>query len=142
MATKRAEPAVDAAKAKPAPKAKAPAAKPAADDGDKKGRRSFGNRGWLAVEVDKFLRKTAPEGTVSVGEIVKNVKNSAGEHPSTGAVAACITRWHEQGYCKIKTSRPLSFNGFTAKWKDGSLQEFLESQKEKRSKERAAAKVA
>jgi hypothetical protein len=140
MATKRAEPKAPAAtKTTKATKAEKAAA---ASDEEKKGRRSFGSRGWLAVEVDKFLRKTDPDGTVPVGEIVKNVKNSAGEHPSTGAVAACITRWHEQGYCKIKTARPLSFNGFTAKWKDASLQAFLDAQKEKRAKERAAKKAA
>jgi hypothetical protein len=125
MATKRAEP-KGKAKAVPAEATTTP---------DK--RRSFGNRGWLAVEVDKVLRKT-PDATVPVGEIVKQVKNSAGEHPSTGAVAACIRRWGDQGYCKVKTNRPLSFNGYMAKWKSSDLDSFLESQKKARAKTRAA----
>ena len=136
MATKRAEP---AEKAK-STKAKKPI--PAEATREKQGRRSFGNRGWLAVDVDKYLRSAkTPETPVSVGTIVKAVTNSEGEHPSTGAVAACIQRWGEQGYCKVKTTRPLSFNGYTAKWKDATLVDFLEAQKAKRAKARAAAKA-
>jgi hypothetical protein len=138
MATKRAEPAEKAATQSKATKA----TKATKDTSEKQGRRSFGARGWLAVEVDKFLRKQKGDEPVSVGEIVKSVKNSAGEHPSTVAVAACITRWNEQGYVKVTKSRPLSFTGFAAKWKDSSLQEFLDAEKAKRAKARAAAKAA
>ena len=135
MATKRAEP-----KATKADKAAKPKATEAT--ADKKGRRSFGNRGWLAVKVDKFLRKPKNiDQTVPVGTIVKNVTNSEGEHPSTGAVAACIQRWGDQGYCKVKTTRPLSFNGYAAKWKDSNLDDFLDVQKEKRAKARASTKA-
>lgn len=132
MATKRAT---------PEKAAKAPKPKPAEaeESTEKKGRRTFGPRGWLAAEIDKILRKS-PDDTVPVGEIVKQITNEAGEHPSTGAVAACVKRWGEQGYVKVKTTRPLSFNGYTARWKDSDLDSFLESQKAKRAKARAAAK--
>lgn len=135
MATKRAEPKAKATKSAP----KRPPE--VVDSGEKKGRRSFGPRGWLAAEVDKILRKT-PDATVPVGEIVKKITNEQGEHPSTGAVAACVKRWGEQGYVKVKTTRPLSFNGYTARWKDSDLDSFLEAQKTKRAKARAAAKAA
>jgi len=135
MATKRAEPAVKATAKKAAPKA------PQTSEPEKKGRRSFGGRGWLAVEIDKILRKT-PESVVTVGEIVKKITNKDGEHPSTGAVAACIARWGEQGYIKVKQERPMSFVGYTAKWKGSNLEAFLEAEKAKRAKERAAAKAA
>ena len=135
MATKRAEP---KAKATQGQKVKPKAIE--ASDIEKDSRRSFGTRGWLAVEVDKVLRKT-PDATVPVGDIVKQVTNTAGEHPSTGAVAACIRRWGDQGYCKIKTARPLSFNGYMAKWKTSDLDSFLESQKKALAKARTAAKA-
>lgn len=134
MATKRAEPAVSKEK-------KATKSAPSEAETAKQGRRSFGGRGWLAVEIDKVLRKT-PDEQVTVGAIVKKIKNSQGEHPSTGAVAACIARWGEQGYCKVKHDRPMAFNGFTAKWKDSTLDAFLEAEKAKRAKARAAAKAA
>jgi hypothetical protein len=138
MATKRAEPAVKASKTTKAP---AKNTKPAEASTEKRGRRSFGGRGWLAVEIDKILRKT-PESVVTVGEIVKKITNAEGEHPSTGAVAACIARWGEQGYIKVKHERPMSFTGFTAKWKGSTLEAFLEAEKAKRAKARAAAKAA
>jgi hypothetical protein len=130
MATKRAEPKAKAG-AKPRP------AEVQDDNAEKKGRRTFGPRGWLAAEVDKILRKT-PDETVPVGEIVKKITNEQGEHPSTGAVAACVKRWGEQGYIKVKTTRPLSFNGYAARWRDSDLDSFLEAQKAKRAKARAA----
>ena len=135
MATKRAEPKA----AKAAPKKKVKETPPEVTSTPKQGRRSFGPRGWLAREVDKILRKT-PDATVPVGEVVKKITNSNGEHPSTGAVSACIQRWGEQGYVKVKRSRPLSFNGYTAKWRNSDFDSFLEAQKEKRAKARAAAK--
>lgn len=140
MATTRAQPKATA-KAPKAPAApKAPKAAPAeAADPDKKGRRSMGGRGWLASEVEKILRKRSAE-TVSVGEIVKAITNKEGESPSTGAVAAVIIRWGAEGYIKVKNERPMSFNGFTAKWKDSNLDAFLEAEKVKRQKARAAAK--
>jgi hypothetical protein len=148
MATKRAEP---AEKAKAPAKAQATktvakaavkaAPKPETGETEKRGRRSFGARGWLAVEIDKVLRKT-PESVVTVGEIVKKITNAEGEHPSTGAVAACIARWGEQGYVKVKNERPMSFVGYTAKWKGSTLEAFLEAEKAKRAKARAAAKAA
>lgn len=134
----RATPAAEKA-AKKTTKAKKPAE--VKDSAPKQGRRTFGGRGWLAVEVDKYLRKHADD-VVSVGEIVKHITNSAGEHPSTGAVAACIKRWGDQGYVKVKQTRPMSFNGYTAKWKDSTFQEFLDAEKAKRAKARAAAKAA
>jgi hypothetical protein len=141
MGTKRAEPAVPKAPAKKAAAAKPVKPAPAEAEKTKQGRRSFGGRGWLAVEIDKVIRKT-PDEQVTVGSIVKKITNSQGEHPSTGAVAACIARWGEQGYIKVKHDRPMSFNGFTAKWKDSNLDAFLEAEKAKRAKARAAAKAA
>lgn len=134
MATKRAAPTAAA-------KSKTKATTKATTNDEKATRRSFGERGWLAVEVDKLLRKT-PDGPVTVGAIVKAVKNSEGENPSTGAVAACITRWGEAGYVKVKDARPMSFNGYTAKWKGKTLDDFLAAEKAKRAKARAAAKAA
>jgi hypothetical protein len=135
MATTRAEPKESATKTTTKSKAL-----PAEATADKKGRRSMGGRGWLASEVEKYLRQR-PTETVSVGEIVKSVTNREGEHPSTGAVAAVILRWGEAGYIKVKQDRPLSFNGYTAKWKDSNLDAFLEAEKTKRSKAKAAAKA-
>ena len=135
----RATPTPKAPKAPAAPKSPK-AAKAEVADGEKQGRRSFGSRGWLAVEIDKFLRKQKGDDAIPVGSIVKAITNSAGEQPSTGAVAACVTRWAEQGYVKVTKTRPLSFNGFMAKWKDSSLDDFLAAEKDKRAKARAAAK--
>jgi len=133
MATTRAEPKESATK----PKLKAV---PKEATVEKKGRRSMGGRGWLATKVEAYLR-TRPTETVSVGEIVKSIKNVEGEHPSTGAVAAVILRWGEAGYIKVKNERPLSFNGYTAKWKESSLDAFLEFEKTRRAKAKAAAKA-
>lgn len=133
MATKRAAPKTAATKAK------APAAPKVVTTPDaQRHRKSYGHRGWLAEEVEKVLRKT-PTETVPVGEIVKKITNSEGEHPSTGAVAAVINRWAEGGYIKVKTSRPLSFNGYTARWASKDLDAYLAAQKTKRAKARAAA---
>lgn len=139
MATTRAEPKPKAA-AKPKAPAKPKAEKATkAESTEKKGRRSMGGRGWLASEVEKILRKR-PLETITVGDIGKSITNVEGEHPSTGAVAAVIIRWGEAGYIKVKSERPMSFNGFTAKWKDSSLDAFLAVEKDKRAKARAAAK--
>lgn len=150
MATNRATPAATktkkaAAKSAPAKTkatkakgTKAPEVSP--DSGEKATRRSFGPRGWLAEEINKVCRK-AKTLPLPVGEIVKAITNAEGENPSTGAVSAAITRWAEQGYCKVQTKRPLSFNGFTAKYKDKTLQAFLDDQKAARAKARAAAKA-
>lgn len=130
MATKRAAP--------PAPKE----VKDEKSSDEPRTRRSFGPRGWLAEQVDDYCRNVNDDDLpVKVNDIVTSIKNSDGENPSTGAVAACLTRWQEQGYVKLKTSRPLSFNGYTAKWKDKSFADFLEAQKAKRAKERAAKKA-
>jgi hypothetical protein len=137
MPTTRAEPAVKATKTTKAPKTKTV---PTEVNGEKKGRRNMGSRGWLAEQVEGILRKR-PTETVSVGEIVKAITNREGEHPSTGAVAAVILRWGEAGYVKVKNERPMSFNGYTTKWKDSNLDAFLESEKAKRAKARAAAKA-
>lgn len=139
MATNRAEPKVPTNKATKATKAKAAPAE-ATVNVEKKGRRNMGGRGWLANEVETILRKR-PADTVTVGEIVKAITNPEGEHPSTGAVAAVILRWGEAGYVKVKNERPMSFNGYQAKWKDSNLDAFLEAEKAKRAKARAAAKV-
>jgi hypothetical protein len=142
MATTRAEPKATATK-KSAAKAAKTKATPAeaTESGEKKGRRSMGGRGWLANEVEKILRKRSTE-TVSVGEIVKGITNREGEHPSTGAVAAVILRWGSEGYIKVKHERPMSFNGYTAKYKDKTLDAFLDDQKAARAKARAAVKAA
>jgi hypothetical protein len=103
-------------------------------------RRSFGSRGWLAAEIDRVLRSN-PDKKWKVGEVVAEITNSQGEHPSSGAVAACFQRWSEAGYIKTSKTRPLSFESFPAKWKGSDLDTFLESERGKRAKERAAAKA-
>jgi hypothetical protein len=131
MATKRAEPTKEAKVAK--------ASAVAEENSEKKGRRSFGHRGWLAEEVEKILRKDR-DRQVAVSALVAEITNSQGENPSSGAVAAVLKRWNEQGYVKLTSGRPMSFAGYMARWKDSSLEAFLASEKSKRDKARAAAK--
>lgn len=147
-----AKPTTKATKAPAAPKApKAPAApkepkvKPE-PTGDKQTRQHFG-RGWLATRIDGILRSfdagtlKGVEAPLTVHKIAQLVTNINGEHPSTGAVTAAIVRWGETGYIKVN-KKPLAFNGFTAKWKDSTLDAFLEDQRAKSAKARAAAKTA
>ena len=99
-------------------------------------RRHFG-RGWLAEEVDALCRKGGDEA-LTVHNLRSKITNADGEHPSTGAVSAVLQRWQEGGYCKL-TKKPVAFNGFTKRYEDKSLAEFLEDQKTKRAKARAKA---
>lgn len=111
-------------------------------------RRHFG-RGWLAQSIEQIFRqaeagKLKVDGPLTVSKLRSLVQNSAGEQPSTGAVSAVLVRWAEDGYIKV-TGKPVSFNGFTAKYtaeRGGNLESFLETTKEKRRKERAAVKTA
>jgi len=123
---------------------KAPAAKktatPKATDGERKTRRSGGDRGWLAREIDKRLRKA--KGPVTVRELANDITNGRGEHPSSGAVAAALLRWNEQGYIVLTGERPQAFKGFSKKYEKATLDAFLTDQKDQRSKTRAAAKSA
>lgn len=123
--------------------AKKAAAKKAAEkkeDGEKQTRRPGGERGWLAAEIDKVLRKE--DASMSVNDIVSKVTNVHGEHPSSGAVSAALQRWAEQGYIETTAGRPLSFKKFTRKYAQKTLADFLEDQREERRKARAAAKEA
>ena len=148
MATRRAKPDLPETAAATtngkAPKAKAAKeAKVVELDADgnpkKKGRRVMGERNWLATEIDAVLR--ASNGPVKVREIVEQVKNKEGEHPSSGAVAAALIRWADAGYITINP-KPLAFRNFPAKYKNSSLTSFLEKQREVRNADRRAAKAA
>lgn len=137
--TKRDTPAKAAGKKAPAKKAPAKKA-PADDNGDKATRRNFG-KNWLAEAIDKALRTETYDVPLTVTMLRAMISNSVGEQPSTGAISACIVRWGEQGYIRVN-EKPLGFKAFTAKYKDKTLADFLEDQREKRKKERAAAKAA
>ena len=138
-ATPTTKPAATKATATKAPAKKA-AAKPAVADGDKKTRRPGGDRGWLAREIDKILRKA--KGPVTVRELANAITNGRGEHPSSGAVAAALLRWQEQGYITLTGERPQAFKGFSKKYAASNLDAFLADQRDGRSKTRAAAKAA
>jgi hypothetical protein len=135
-------------KAEKAPAApKAPKAKADASD-EKATRRQYG-RGWLAGQVESICRKHN-EGKLkgydagaplTVSTLQSLITNSDGEAPSTGAIAAVLTRWHVEEYTK-GSGKPLAFTGYMAKWKDSSLEAFLEARSAKKAKERAAAKKA
>lgn len=130
-----------AAKATKAPAKKTTAkAKATTADGEKKSRRSGGDRGWLAREIDKRLRKA--KGPVTVRELANEITNGRGEHPSSGAVAAALLRWNEQGYIVLTGERPQAFKSFAKKYTSSNLDAFLTDQKDQRSKTRAAAKAA
>lgn len=131
-----------------APKVKAEKPAPAEGDGEKATRRHFG-RGWLANSIEDLCRKHSAGklkgydagAPLTVGILQSLCVNAADEMPSTGAVSAVLTRWVEDGY--IKTSgKPLAFVGYTAKYKDASLEKFLEDRKARIAKEKAAAKKA
>lgn len=150
MAARRAQPktAGEAAPAKTktakksaAPKTTTPKVVETDADGNpvKRTRRVMGERNWLAREIDKVLRKAT--GPLSVSEIVAKITNKEGEHPSSGAVAAALTRWSQEGYISV-TGKPLSFKAFAGKHKTGTLDAFLESSRETRLKARRAAKAA
>lgn len=152
MATRRAEPkaagdgtakaTTTKARKAAAPKAKAaPKTVETNPDGTpvKKTRRVMGDRNWLAREIDKVLRKA--NGPVAVSEIVAKITNKEGEHPSSGAVAAALIRWSQQGYVTV-TEKPLSFKAYAGKHKTGTLDAFLDASREARLKARRAAKAA
>jgi hypothetical protein len=143
----RAKPEVATPTTKPAATKKAAAkktttkkttAKPATD-GDRKTRRPGGDRGWLAREIDKVLRKAT--GPMTVREIAAKIKNSRGESPSSGAVAAALLRWSDQGYVTLTGQRPQAFKGFTKKYATSNLDAFLGDERDKRIKARAATKA-
>jgi hypothetical protein len=148
MATRRAQPALP-------PDAEAPPKKRAAKkasakgkttatveldaDGNptKKARRVMGGRNWLAEEIDRVLRSNG--SSASVRDIVSSITNKEGEHPSSGAVAAALKRWNEEGYINVTLS-PLAFKSFQAKYKNGTLDAFLEKQRETRLATRRQAR--
>jgi hypothetical protein len=142
MATRRAQPDIvpDEPTTK-APKAKATKA-PATNgngDGEKKSRRVMGDRNWLAREIDGVIRNS--DGPITVSEIVAKITNKHGENPSSGAVAAALKRWSEQGYINV-IPKPLSFKSFQAKYKNSTLDSFLDKSREERLAARRAAKAA
>jgi hypothetical protein len=119
----------------------APAKVTASSNGEVRTRRSMGGRGWLAAEIDKILRKSKGE-PVTVSAVAAAITNKEGEHPSSGAVAACFNRWAEAGYIKLNTNRPAAFTGYEKKWATKTLAEFLATQSEARKVTRAAAKAS
>ena len=151
MATRRAQPALppeaENEKApKPAKKAAAKATKTkSVKEMDingtvvKKARRVMGDRNWLAREIDGVIRNA--NGPVTVRDIVTAINDKEGEHPSSGAVAAALKRWSEEGYINVTLS-PLAFKSFPAKHKNGTLDSFLEKSRETRLAERRAAREA
>ena len=148
MATRRAQPVLPPeaegdrpAKKKAAKKAPQPKAVQAEINGTpvKKARRVMGDRNWLAREIDGVIRSN--DGPMSVRDIVTSINNKAGEHPSSGAVAAALKRWNEEGYITV-TPSPLAFKSFPAKHKNGSLDAFLEKSRETRLAQRRQAREA
>ena len=131
---------------KPAPKrksTKSTKATRAASDGDKATRRRQGERGWLAVAIDGICRdidagKSKLEAPYTVHKIAQEITNDSGEHPSTGAVAAALARWEEQGYVRVDP-KPLAFKAFTAAGRKTTLAEFMTAYKAKARAERKAA---
>lgn len=128
------------------PKAKRVRAPKPESDGEKATRRRQGDRGWLAVEIDKICRafeagKSKLEAPLTVHKIAQAITNGSGEHPSTGAVAAALTRWADQGYVRVDP-KPLAFKAYTAKGKSTPLADFMAAVKERARKERAAARAA
>ena len=71
----------------------------------------MGGRNWLAEEIDRVLRSN--DGPMTVRDIVTSITNRENEHPSSGAVAAALKRWSEEGYINVTLS-PLSFKSFPA----------------------------
>jgi hypothetical protein len=141
-----------AEKAAPKPKAEKAPKEPVAE-GDRI-RRTLGDRGHLADSVEDIFRKHEAgklkvDGKVFTDPLTVHktrllILNSAAEMPSTGAVSAVFARWAEAGYIKV-TGRPVAFTGFGPKWtaaKMGSLAKFLDAEKERKAKERAATKAA
>lgn len=108
-------------------------------DGEKATRTPGGERGWLATSIDRVLRREGASMTVS--DIAAQVVNVHGDHPSSGAVAAALNRWAEQGYIEVTKDRPMAFKKFTKKYQSKSLADFLEDQRTARKSERAAAKA-
>lgn len=153
MATRRAEPALSdeefeasakpkstGRKATPAVKAEKPAPELDAEGNPvRKGRTVRGDRNHLARSIDNVLRSAS--GPVSVRDIAAAITYDDGSHPSSGAVAAALIRWSEQGYVTI-SQKPLAFKAFAGKHKNGDLDGFLASSREKRLKERKAAREA
>ena len=125
----------------PAPKVKVEKTVELDADGNpvKRGRTVRGDRNHLAREIDAILR--AADGPVSVRDIAQTITYSDGSHPSSGAVAAALKRWSEQGYITV-TEKPLSFKAFPAKHKNATLDAFLAKARETRLAERRAAKTA
>jgi hypothetical protein len=149
MATRRAQPDITpdetaAAPAKGRKPAAAKATKSVETDANgnpvKKTRRVMGDRNWLAREIDRVLRE-ATTTPVTVHDIVLAITNPVGEHPSSGAVAAALKRWSEQGYITVN-AKPLAFKSFPAASKKGTLDDFLEKSRESRLTARRAAKAA
>lgn len=156
MATRRAQPALPETTSDDKPPRKRAAKKAAAPKASKgasgveldaegnparKTRRVMGDRNWLAREIDHVIRNGS--GPASVRDIVTSITNKEGEHPSSGAVAAALKRWSEQGYINVTLS-PLAFKSFPAKYKGSTLDSFLDKQREarlngRRQKREAAA---
>jgi hypothetical protein len=143
MPTKRVAPAETPAttkKGKATAEQVAAAAEVASQNGDKRSRRSFGGRNWLAREIDRVLREAS--GPLTVKEITEQVTNSAGEHPSSGAVAAALQRWADADYIKV-TAKPLAFKSFSTPYAKGkgTFDTFEEKARAQRAADRAAAKA-
>lgn len=141
---------VPAAPKAPKPEPAAPIDRGNREDGSMILRRTLGERGHLANEVEKILRQfeggklSGVEAPLTVHKVRSMITNSLGENPSTGAVSAVFDRWAAEGYIKM-SDKPKSFISFGTKWqaaKGGSLAGFLTSVKENKAKERAKNKAA
>lgn len=120
---------------------KAPKPEPELDaDGNpvKRTRQVRGDRNHLARSIDFVLR--AATGPVSIRDIVAGITYADGSHPSSGAVAAAVKRWSEQGYVNV-TPKPLAFKSFPAKHAKGNLDAFLTATRDANLAARRAAKA-
>ncbi len=116
---------------------KAAARQAAKDAGEVKSRRNMGGRNWLAREIDRVIREA--NGPITVKDICAAIKNNAGGHPSSGAVAAALLRWKDAGYVNT-TEKPLGFKAMPAAHSKSTFDAFLDKSRERRAKDRAAAK--
>jgi hypothetical protein len=113
------------APAKKAATKKAPAQKAAAT------RTQHGPQGWLQNEILSVC-ESFKSGDLDTGgkpltphRIAKIIGERGNPTPSSGAVAACLSRWQEYGFAKI-ADKPLSFKDFTAAAKKKGLSTMVE----------------
>lgn len=92
--------------------------------GEKKVRQVYGDKGWLADQVDKVILRWSDEApgereALTPHRIAKQITNRDGGTPSTGAVTAVLDRFEKYGYVTLGTD-PKQVKRITAKGvKDG-----------------------